>query len=247
MKVKQSSSMYNSTAQAILYRKSKNWTSLMLMLDNDDRIVNAPRAHPWASKPTTAKALAICFLAHGAEKDSGVLATYVKGMTKDLMRFLESQSSDLQDHSLLFLINTVECLADDIKRDLTSLGIFQVLLLLFKDDTFDRRHAAAYLCSRLYVNSKPRQQAFLDLEGHFAMVELIARDMLDKQVKAAELLMYLKELIVTGDDSTYETDLISRLKETQVLDLLKTAEQEETDLNTSELVEELTSQLQNSL
>jgi len=235
------SSVFNSAAQAYSHRKSQDWASLRLMLKNDDPVSITTVLHKWASQPVTAKALALCFLAQAAEKTPEKLSIYVKEITQLLIDFLKTGTEDLQDHTLIFLINTSDYMEEEVKQNLVYQGLFDILIPMIKAGSFDRRNSAALLCMKLYSDSKPRQHDFIELQGHFALVSLIEQDLLSTNVKVEELLEYLFELVVVyqGNENVEVVEHTSRLKETKVLAVLQTLKQVELDEESRKIYEDL--------
>lgn len=155
-----SSSTYNSTAQAILYKKKQDWVSLKLMLDNDSLVKNSPLTHQWAAKPTSAKALALSFLAAGALKFAENIAPLIKELVPVLIEFLKTGVADLEDHSMLLLINTIDHISEEVKQDLADNGIFECLIPIINSKHVEKHNAAQLLCSKLCKDSKPRSNLF---------------------------------------------------------------------------------------
>jgi hypothetical protein len=217
------------------------------MLDRDDPVTGKVTDHPWASKPTTVRALAMSFLAQGALSSPKSLSVYVKDMSKELKEFLESDRQDLQDHSVIYLLFTTEVLTTDrSKQDLVDAGILRALVRLLQSQNFDLRQSVACVCYTLYSNSVLRQQTFFELNGHSAMVSLLEKDFSVLRNNVCEVLIYLEDLMSYEQDNR-EVDLpdnIARLRATHLETVLAQVRHQVTDEDTLALLQRLADKLQ---
>jgi hypothetical protein len=226
--------------KALLYKENEDWTSLRLMLNNNDPVSYKGARHLWAARPTTVNALAMSFLAQGANASNFRLVVQVKEMANELKAFIESPRPDLRDHSILFLVFTIEQVSSEVKGELVRTGVFGALIPLIRHDLSDLSQAAAYLCHEIYSNSKRRQAAFIAKDGHLSLIMLIERDC--TTARLSEWLVYVQDLMVVEKDRqcTDVQEHIAHMKTTELVDVLRVAGGVTVDEDSQDLIQELT-------
>lgn len=220
-----SRAVFSEIARAVFFMKNLNWAGLKTMVDSRDGITGfTAQQHPWASEPTTVGALALSYLAQGAQEHPKALVEVFSSLKTALLDNLQSVDLDQRDHSLLFLVNIVTVLSPKERHYFGKLGVFEPLIKLLGNSKSAVRLASAYLCHQLYLNVPTCQAAFIQLRGHFALAQLLYRDCNEDDSTVIDLVLSIHDLLgyEQGDQFIEVPAHIEAVRSCKVLEMLST-------------------------
>ncbi|CAG9330224.1 unnamed protein product [Blepharisma stoltei] len=221
-------------AQLEVYKVNGEWGQIAKMISNRTEITEAKIYISWAEKPKTIGSLAIAYLCKECKNDPKAIAPYVEKDLPLLLASIKMGTDDLRENSLLLLFYFVDVASEESITKLLKLNIFNALVRWFLCSKAELRHISADICAKIYRGRRAAQEAFLNEQGAFKLVQLIAWSS-DQEDVLLDLLGYLIDLMQDeNDDPVLEN--IGKVHECMVWDIIR-------NIDTTEKSQELMEQL----
>ena len=208
------------------YKKQK-WEMLAPMILNNSVVISQVQLLPWAEKPKSINSVALIYLAEGVKKFTMQVAPYIEVFLSNILNLIRSGTNDQKELAIYLMHNYIDYASEKSLDRLHSNKIFLLVSRWMLSPKFELRKYVVNLCYKLYKNNLNAKEEFIEANGAFNLVQLIAwsnsYDFLEDLIKALEevIMDNAKFLIIEN---------LNRTREPRTLEIL-----EKIDLNSKSI------------
>jgi hypothetical protein len=216
--------------------RGQKWEMLAPMLTSSSIILNPPIILSWSEKPRTLSSVALIYLAEGVKKYTVQVSPFIEVFLSVILKYLKSGTSDQKELSIYLLHNYVELASEKCFEKMINSDVFLLVSKWILSPKSEVRKMTVNLCLNLYKNKIQAKEKFIEANGAFCLVQLIAwnnsHDFLEDLINA------LEEVIM--DDSKFLImENLERTREPKTLEILEKIDLNEKSLELKKTVERL--------
>lgn len=219
-------------------KNMKKWDELSILIGDQTELSDVTLSFQWASTPKSVGSLAALYLSIECQKSPMVIAPYINSVLLEMIKAIKNGSEDFQENSAFLLYFFLDSATENAISRMVKFNVFGVISKFLLGKKLELRFLTAAICAKIYRGRAYAQEEFLNHNGGFKLVQLIASSVKEPDEILIELVGSLADLIQDGEKQVVPGNA-KRINESAVWEILDSIDKEKASADLLEKIDEL--------